>query len=205
MASFQYSVNSLSSFKIWDTDLNLIKTLDSHEAYIYAIVANSSGKIYSSSCDGLVKFMEAPFNNENVKELLRCDDVIQSMYCDGDILYTGDDKGVVTKWENDKIFFKYNLVEEVKTLAANGSLIYTARNLDMVVSEIVAGKSGKYATKFVFPGKSPLALLGPILDGRKSYLAFPDRTGKSLILFDSKKFTEIWTLPVCFFKNHLPV
>ncbi|TMW41318.1 hypothetical protein DOY81_013601, partial [Sarcophaga bullata] len=54
---------------------------------------------------------------DKVEELFRCDDVVQAMYCEGDILYTGDDKGVVSNWENDKMVFKYNLVEEVKGLA----------------------------------------------------------------------------------------
>ncbi|XP_058980404.1 E3 ubiquitin-protein ligase TRAF7-like [Musca domestica] len=166
--------------KIWDKDLNLVKSVDAHESYIYALAVNSKGKLYSSSCDGCVKFMQPPY--DKVEELLRCDDVIQSMYCEGDVLFTGDDKGVVSNWENDKMIFKYNLVEEVKSLAAEKGWIYTVRDLDMVISEIVQGKSGKYVTKAVLPGKSPLCLVTSTDDGRHKYIAVADRTGKGFFI-----------------------
>lgn len=158
---------------------------------------NSKGKVYSSCCDGSVKFMQPPY--DKAEELFRCDDVVQAMYCEGDILYTGDDKGVVSNWENDKMLFKYNLVEEVKGLAAEQEWIYTVRDLDVVISQVVTGKSGKYSTKAVIQGKSPLCLLGPMEDGRHKYVAFPDRTGKGLTLIHNtpnEKFKVIWDTPV---------
>lgn len=104
------------------------------------------------------------------------------MYCEGDVLYTGDDKGVVSNWENDKMIFKYNLVEEVKGLAVEQEWIYTVRDLDVVISQVVSGKSGKYSTKAVIQGKSPLCLLQPVEEKRHKYLAFADRTGKGITL-----------------------
>lgn len=145
--------------------------------------------------------MTPPYNDDNVQELLRCDDAIQAMYCDGDILYTGDEKGVVTNWDNDKMLFKFNLVEEVKSLAVEKKLIFTVRDLDVVVSEVVSGKSGKYSNKAVVPGKSPLVLVGPIVEDKRSYLAFADRTGKGLSLvrnLPTEKFASVWNLPVHF-------
>lgn len=141
---------------------------------------SSQGKLYSSSCDGCVKFMLPPY--DKVEELLRCDDVIQSMYCEGDVLYAGDDKGVVSNWINDKMVFKYNLVEEVKSLAAEQGWIYTVRDLDMVISEVVKGKSGKYVTRAVVQGKSPLCLVAPTPDQRHKYVAVADRTGKGFMV-----------------------
>jgi len=146
---------------------------------------NQHGKVYSSSCDGQVHFMLPPYGDESVQELFRCDDAIQAMYCDGSVLYTGDDKGVVTTWTNDRMLFKYSLVEEVKSLAGEQNLIYTVRDLDVVVSQVAEGKSGKYSNKAVIPGKSPLHLLGPMVDGKRSYLAFPDRSGMGLQLVNN--------------------
>uniref|UniRef100_D3TS79 Hypothetical conserved protein n=1 Tax=Glossina morsitans morsitans TaxID=37546 RepID=D3TS79_GLOMM len=184
--------------KIWDSDLNLIRSVDAHEASVYALTVNSFGKLYSSSCDGSVKFMQPPY--DKVEELLRCDDAIEAMYCEGDNLYTGDDKGLVTHWQDDKMLLKYNLVEEVKSLAAEKGWIYTVRDCDVVVSELLPGKSGKYVTRTVLDGKSPLCLLGPVLTDRHKYLAYPDRTGKGLTLVKNlvdEKFTIAWQLPDC--------
>lgn len=128
---------------------------------------------------------------------MRCyDSILAMVYVDGQ-LFTGDEKGVVTKWKNDKILFKYNLVEEVKTLGVEKNYIYTARDLDVVISEMLPGKSGRYSTKGVVSGKSPLALVGGTTDGSKKFLVFADRTGKGLILVNNlpgEKFVILWTV-----------
>lgn len=163
------------------------------------MAVNEEGKLYSSSCDGQVKYTLPPYEDASVQELFRCDDAIQAMYCAGPVLYTGDDKGVVTTWSNDRMLFKYNLVEEVKSLAGEQQLIYTVRDLDVVISVIVEGKSGKYSNKMVIPGKSPLTLLGPLVEEKRSYLACPDRTGMGLQLINNlpqHKFSQVWHLPV---------
>ncbi|XP_053951009.1 E3 ubiquitin-protein ligase TRAF7 [Anastrepha ludens] len=194
-----FSGGADGKIKIWDNDLNLIKSVDAHEAYMYAMAINTrNGKLYSSSCDGCVKFMAPPY--DQTEQLFSCEDAIQAMYCDGDTLYTGDEKGVVTNWIDDKIKFKYNLVEEVKSLAAEKSLIYTVRDLDVVVSEMSAGKSGKYSNKAVLPGKSPMTLVGPVVDDKRTFLAFADRTGKGLSFVKNlpqQKFETVWNLPDC--------
>ncbi|EDW83641.1 uncharacterized protein Dwil_GK13571 [Drosophila willistoni] len=198
---FLFSGGADGKIRIWSESLQLLSTVDAHNrSYIYCMAVNDQGKLYSSSCDGQVKFMTAPYDDGSVQDLFRCDDAIQAMYCDGSVLYTGDDKGVVTTWTNDRMLFKYNLVEEVKSLAGEKKLIYTVRDLDVVVSQVVGGKSGKYSNKAVLPGKSPLLLLGPLIDGKRSYLAFADRTGMGLQLVNNlpqEKFVHIWIMPQC--------
>ncbi|KAH8294995.1 hypothetical protein KR018_005181 [Drosophila ironensis] len=195
-----FSGGADGKIRIWSPTLELISTVNAHEAYIYCMAVNQYGKIYSSSCDGQVRYMLPPYGDSAVQELFRCDDAIQAMYCDGSVLYTGDDKGVVTTWSNDRMLFKYNLVEEVKSLAGEQKLIYTVRDLDVVVSQVVEGKSGKYSNKAVLPGKSPLLLLGPLVEGKRSFLAFPDRSGMGLQLVTNlphQQFRHIWRLPNC--------
>ncbi|XP_062123651.1 uncharacterized protein LOC133837022 [Drosophila sulfurigaster albostrigata] len=195
-----FSGGADGKIRIWSASLQLLSTVNAHDAYIYCMAVNELGKLYSSSCDGQVKYMLPPYADASVQELFRCDDAIQAMYCDGAVLYTGDDKGVVTTWSNDRMLFKYNLVEEVKSLAGEKQLIYTVRDLDVVISLIVEGKSGKYSNKAVLPGKSPLTLLGPLVDGKRSYLAFPDRSGMGLQLVHNlpqHKFAHIWQMPQC--------
>ncbi|XP_017846881.1 uncharacterized protein LOC108602997 [Drosophila busckii] len=195
-----FSGGADGKIRIWSDSLQLLSTVNAHEAYIYCMAINEHGKLYSSSCYGQVKYMLPPYDDAAVQELFRCDDAIQAMYCDGAVLFTGDDKGVVTTWSNDRMLFKYNLVEEVKSLAGEEKLIYTVRDLDVVISVIVEGKTGRYSTKAVMPGKSPLTLLGPKVEGKHSYLAFPDRTGMGLQLVNNLpqlKFSQIWQMPQC--------
>lgn len=195
-----FSGGADGKIKVWDSDLNLKKTLDMHESYIYSIAFNKNGQLFTSSCDGYVKYINDPVNNDHIEELVCCDDPIISMYCDGDFLYTGDEKGVVTKWQNNKMLFKYNIVEEVKSLAAEGTLIFTARDLDVVVSDLMPGKSGKYSTKAVFPGRAPLTLLGNVVENKRSYIGFTDRSGRGLVLaknLPGEKFVTIWELNDC--------
>ncbi|KAL5279953.1 hypothetical protein ACFFRR_004143 [Megaselia abdita] len=182
--------------KVWNSEVVLQNTLDFGD-YVFSIVVTPVNKVYASSSDGSVKFCEDPIKSNTVEDLLRCDDVILAMvFVDGH-LYTGDEKGVVTKWKNDKIVFKYNLVEEVKTLGIQNNSIYTARDLDVVISEILPGKSGRYTTKGVMPGKSPLALVGPTKDGSKEFLVFADRSGKGLAMVNNlpgQNFLPLWTV-----------
>ncbi|KAM8707159.1 hypothetical protein ACLKA7_011282 [Drosophila subpalustris] len=195
-----FSGGADGKIRIWSDTLQLLSTVNAHDAYIYCMAVNEHGKLYSSSCDGHVKYMLPPYEDASVQELFRCDDAIQAMYCNGTVLYTGDDKGVVTTWSNDRMLFKYNLVEEVKSLAGEEKLIYTVRDLDVVISVLAEGKSGRYTNKAVLPGKSPLKLLGPMVNGKRSYLAFLDRTGMGLQLVNNlpeHKFSHIWQLPQC--------
>ncbi|XP_016985164.1 uncharacterized protein LOC108048787 [Drosophila rhopaloa] len=195
-----FSGGADGKIRIWSPELQILATVNAHEAYIYCMAINQHGKVYSSSCDGQVHYMLPPYGEEAVKELFRCDNAIQAMYCDGSVLYTGDDKGVVTTWSNDRMLFKYNLVEEVKSLAGEQKLIYTVRDLDVVVSQVAEGKSGKYSNKAVIAGKSPLRLLGPLVDGKRSFLVFPDRSGMGLQLVNNlpqQQYAQVWHMPDC--------
>lgn len=103
--------------KVWNDKLQLVKDINAHDSYVYAICANSKGVIYSSSCDGTIKFIEDPLNNSEPNVLMRTEhDEIISLICADDVIYSGDDKGIVIKWVNNKIAFKYNIVEEVRSM-----------------------------------------------------------------------------------------
>lgn len=103
---------------MWNEKLELVKDINAHDSYIYAICANSKGVIYSSSCDGTIRYFENPLTNSNESNILMKTtyDEIISLICVDDVLYSGDDKGVVIKWVDNKITFKYNIVEEVRSM-----------------------------------------------------------------------------------------
>lgn len=40
-------------------------------------------------------------------------DDVTALYCVDNILYSGDDKGIVTKWYHNQVGCQYNVLEEV--------------------------------------------------------------------------------------------
>lgn len=183
---------------MWDGNLQLVKDIPAHDSYIYAICTNSKGVIYSSSCDGTIKYFENPLTSNESTVLMRTEhDEIISLICVDDVIYSGDDKGVVIKWIDNKIAFKYNIVEEVRSMAVEKNLLYTARDLDCVITDLLDGKTGKYVTKATIVGRAPISLFGPKENGVSMYLVFTTRDGKGITLVRNKQpFHSVWNKDV---------
>lgn len=159
---------------------------------------NSKGVLYSSSCDGTIRYFQNPLLSNISTILMKTEyDEIGALVCVDEILYSGDDKGVVIKWINNQITFKYNLVEEVRSMAVENTIIYTARDLDCVITDLLGSKTGQYVTINTLPGRAPLALIGPLENDRRKYLVFVTRDGKGISLVrNQRKFSSIWTKEV---------
>ncbi|GAB0096532.1 uncharacterized protein DMENIID0001_120560 [Sergentomyia squamirostris] len=196
-----YSGGADGKVKVWDMDLVLKREITAHEALIYAMTLDSRGRLFTSSTDGLVKYFENPRSVEFSLELLKSFDELLCVIAVGEDIYTGDDQGVVTWFKDRKIKFMYNLVEEVKSLAVEGNLIYTIRDNDLVITEKTCLKTGKFVTKRTIPGKSPMIICGLETNGTKPWLVFCTRDGKGVIVIDnfrrpqepSAPWTEIWS------------
>lgn len=188
--------------QIWNIDLQLSREIDAHESYIYAMAVNTKGWLYSSSCDGTIKYFKRPLESSDATVLMRTEhDEIAALVCVGDdTMFSGDDKGVVIKWVDNKITFKYNIVEEVRSMAVENGLLYTARDLDAVITDLGRSKTGQYVTIGTLPGRAPLALIGPIVVGQtehRKYLVFTTRDGKGITLVRNEiRFGPIWTKQV---------
>lgn len=133
-------------------------------------------------------------------------DEIGALFCSKDgVLWSGDDKGVVIKWVDHKIAFKYNIVEEVRSMCVENTLLYTARDLDAVITDVGNSKTGQYVCIGTVPGRAPLALIGPEVetgDGkaariRRKWLVFTTRDGKGLMMVkNDRKFEKVWSMEV---------
>ena len=170
-------------------------------------IDSTNGVLYSSSCDGSIKYWEKPLlEQDNSSILMKTDnDVIGALACvDGD-LFTGDDKGVVIRWINNKIGLKYNLIEEVKSFAIENTWLYTARDLDAVITDLLNSQTGKYVTLEVIPGRDPVLLMGPVKDKRTKYLVFATRDGKGITVVRNERgfkvrFTKQVSFCFCYLK-----
>lgn len=117
-------------------------------------------------------------------------------------LWSGDDKGVIICWRNDRIAFKYNLIEEVRSLWVENRLLYTARDLDAVVTDLGVSRSGmQYVTIGTIAGRAPLALIGRRLAAepprwpwpRRAYLVFVTRDGRGVqMVKNERRFETVW-------------
>lgn len=132
-------------------------------------------------------------------------DEIGALCCSNGVLWSGDDKGVVIKWVDRKIAFKYNIVEEVRSMCVENSLLYTARDLDAVVTDLGHSKTGQYVCIGTIPGRAPLALIGPeVVSGegdkaqkKRKWLVFVSRDGKGLLMVkNERKFETVWSKEV---------
>lgn len=184
--------------KVWTQDLTLVKEIAVHEAWIYAMAVDSLGRIYTSSCDGTIRCLLTPLQSDEVKELLKCSDDIESLFVDSkDNLYSGDDKGIITMWVDHKIKFKFNLVEQVRSMAIQNNFIYSIRDNDLTITEVLEGSAtGRYMTKATIPGKCPVALCGACSNGVYSNIAIVTRDGLGITFIKNtskEHFPVLWT------------
>ncbi|XP_055523637.1 uncharacterized protein LOC129717628 [Wyeomyia smithii] len=184
--------------KMWTKDLSLKKEVAVHEAWIYAMVVDSLGRIYTSSCDGTICCLPDPLQSDDIKELLKCSDEIESLFVDSkDNLWSGDDKGIVTMWVDHKIKFKFNLVEQVRSLAIQNNWIYSIRDNDLTITEVLEGSTtGRYITKASIPGKSPVALCGSSCNGVFNNVSIITRDGLGITFIKNnskENFSVLWT------------
>ncbi|XP_035779485.1 uncharacterized protein LOC118459829 [Anopheles albimanus] len=185
--------------KVWSRELQLIKQIVPHEAYIYSMVADSTGRIYTSSCDGTIKCLTNPLAGDECKELLKCNDEIECLFVDRkDNLYSGDDKGIITQWIDQRIKYKFNVVEQVRSMAVQNNIIYSIRDNDLTVTEIIEGSaSGRFMTKASIPGKCPVKLCGSCTDdGTYNYAAILTRDGLGITMVKNSRkdhYPVLWT------------
>lgn len=184
--------------KVWTKDLTLKKEIAVHEAWIYTMAADSKGRIYTSSSDGTIRCLPNPLQSDEVKELLKCRDEIESLFVDSkDNLYSGDDKGIVTMWVDHKMKFKFNLVEQVRSMAIQNNFIYSIRENDLTITEVLEGSAtGRYMTKASIPGRCPVALCGSCTNAAYSNVAIVTRDGLGLVYIKNstkEHFPVLWT------------
>lgn len=177
--------------------MKFLREITVHKDYILALAATSKDQLYTSSRDGTTRFFRAPLKNDHNETILQTvTDDITALIVVKDVLFSGDDKGIVTKWYHNKVGCQYNIIEEVKSMWVENDILYTARDSDAVVTDIKPGIMN-FSTKATIPGRAPLALIGPVVDGHRKYLVFTTREGKGCTLVrNTVPFEVVWTKEV---------
>lgn len=84
-------------------------------------------------------------------------------------------------------------------MCVENNTLYTVRELDACITDITPGIMN-FATIATIPGRAPLALIGPAVDGSKKYhkyLLFTTRDGKGLTLVRNElPYEVVWTKEV---------
>lgn len=214
--------------KVWDKDLKFKREIPIHKDYaVIALVLNEQKQIYSSGRDGTLRFLHRPWSHDHNDIILQSvtEDVTALAICD-DTLYSGDDKGIVSKWYHTQVASQYNVLEEVKSMAVEGIIsfkwrmifvcssflinifstfhligfrLYTVRELDVVITDINPRMKSN-TTNGTFSGHYPLLLVGPeYSEKHKKFIVAATRDGKGIVVADNNApYKIITTKNVCF-------
>lgn len=181
-----FSGGSDGIIKLWDKDLTLIKDIPAHPDQVTALAMSENGELYSSGREGTIKYFKEPFKSSEGKEIFRAykeGQEIVSLFCSDDgNLYAGDLSGIVTKFVNNQANATYKVGEEAKSMAVEHHNLYTAKDLDTLVTQLVPGKKGNCGLIATIEGRAPLALVDPNEYGHSKYLVFTTRDGKGVTL-----------------------
>ncbi|XP_034840256.1 uncharacterized protein [Maniola hyperantus] len=146
-----------------------------HDVQLFALSAND-GKVYSASNDGGIRIWTS--EGDKISELPAPDADIESIHVHGKYVYAGDEGGNIYVFENNNLIAKYNVLEEVKDIAISPPFMFTARDLNVTVTEIKPEESkSRFATRHVMEGRAPLRISG-------SRLVVTARGGNNIQLHD---------------------
>lgn len=85
---------------------------------------------------------------------------------------------------------------QVRSMAIEGTTLYTVRDSDVTVTDISSGMMS-YTTKGSFEGRTPLVLVGGDDPAHKKFVACSTRDGKGLALYHNDgQFKNAWTAQV---------
>lgn len=108
---------------MWDKDLKFAREIAIHKDYpVLSLVVNDQKQLYSSGSDGTLRFFKNPLsdNDNDILSQSASENITALVICDN-ILYAGDERGNVTKWQNNQKTGHYEIMEEVKGMAIEGS------------------------------------------------------------------------------------
>lgn len=174
-----YSAAADGKIKVWDANLQLEAEFQAHESAIYHIAAKDN-IIYSCSNDGTIQAWNLD-TFKHVKTLFESsEEETLRLYVIGGKLYSGNDKGMLSVWEDDAMLHQFNMLEEIRDFTVIDTFIYTVRDRDVCIAEIIPGDKARYMTRMTLEGRSPLCVIG-------NKMCFATRFGNNICVHDNTK------------------
>nr|CAD7596597.1 unnamed protein product [Timema genevievae] len=163
---------------VWDPHLRFLMELRAHESVVFHL-ATIGDTLYTCSNDGTIKAWDID-TLEHKKTLLQYDSEVWRFFAAHGRLYAGDVKGIVRVYENDELVRMYDLTEEVRDIAVSTQLLYTVRDRDVVITELLPGPKGHAVTRKTIEGSSPMCLVGDMI-------CFVSRSARDILVHDNNK------------------
>nr|CAD7205220.1 unnamed protein product [Timema douglasi] len=164
--------------------------LRAHESVVFHL-ATIGDTLYTCSNDGTIKAWDID-TLEHKKTLLQYDSEVWRFFAAQGRLYAGDVQGTVRVYENDELMRIYDLTEEVRDMAVSTQLLYTVRDRDLVITELLPGPKGRAVTRQTIEGSSPMCLVGDMI-------CFVSRSARDILVHDNNKqssFRELGKIQV---------
>ncbi|XP_023718980.1 F-box/WD repeat-containing protein pof11 isoform X1 [Cryptotermes secundus] len=131
-----YSAAVDGKIKVWHPNLELEAEFQAHESAIYHIAAHKD-TLYSCSNDGTLQAWSLDGLKHKKTLFQSSDEEILRLYVIDGTLYSGNDKGILSVWKNDKLQCLFSMVEEIRDFSVADNLMYTVRDRDVCINELM--------------------------------------------------------------------
>ncbi|KAG5892666.1 hypothetical protein JTB14_025460 [Gonioctena quinquepunctata] len=179
-----YSAGDDGKVKAWTKDLRKVAEVQSNPCSVYCLAA-SDDTLFSCSNEGTIKSFDLKTLQE--KETITRDtesEIWRVSYSDG-CLYSGDNEGFIKVWKNGKLYGSLNIAEPVKDMAVLKNLIFTVKDLDLVITDIkLEEEKLSYGTRENIMGRAPVTTIG------NKFFSFISREGMDIILHENNVETH---------------
>ncbi|ENN79626.1 hypothetical protein D910_06065, partial [Dendroctonus ponderosae] len=174
-----YSAADDGKIKLWSQDLIKKAEVNAHPCSVFCLAA-SEDTLFSCSNDGTIKLWELDTLKEK-ETLVKSSEVeFWRVAFSENCLFSGDDQGNISIYKDKKLYGQVNIAEPIKDMAVYKNLVFTVKDLDLVITEIkLEGEKIRYGTKTSFMGRAPVAIIGDHL------FAFITREGKEIQLHEN--------------------
>ncbi|KAK6628028.1 hypothetical protein RUM44_010510 [Polyplax serrata] len=165
--------------KIWKSDLELLSEMEAPAGILS--MTTSENLLYTCTTDESIRSWDLGTGKSSgtfTSSLYQP----QKLFMDPStkVLWAGDSQGNVAKFEGGKQTGKFELVEEIWDLMVYGNTVYTARDRDVVVAEVVYGAHVPRVTiKATLQGRSPFCIAG-------NHFCFLNREGRNINVHENK-------------------
>ncbi|KRT80061.1 WD40 domain-containing protein [Oryctes borbonicus] len=162
---------------VWEEDLKKVTEVNAHPTTVYSLAADGD-TLYSCSNDGTIKAW-------NLNDLAAKETIFQveqgeiyKIYVKNRLLYSSDEQGVVRIHEGKTLKGTYNLLEPLKDILVDNNVLFTVRDLDVVVTALK--EHNNFQLTKTLEGRAPMCMAG-------NYLCFSSRGGKDILIHENSE------------------